>query len=796
MSQYTRKKYSSVRMTGMGTVTPYGDTVEDFWSAIAAGKDAFKPITLFPVHDHRTRIAAGIEKKEFFNPLRAEKETLARADFMALAASAEALKDAGLLDPETKRVLYPDRVGIVVGTAAGGIMGLEQFFRKRHLKQPMASPRSLLSSFCLSAISTNIAREFSIVGPRVTMATVCSSSGLALAAAKELIEAGETDYVLVVGAETLSEVTHTGFNILRSVAPEICQPFDAHRKGLILGEGAGAVVLERMDISHRSHIPSVAYFNGYGLMTDLHHFTAPHPEGEAISETIDMALKDAGIEPDEIDYVNAHGTGTVLNDIAETKGLKKIFGPHAKKISISSIKSMIGHTLGAASIFEAIATALSLDRDMVPPTAHLTAPDPQCDLDYTPQVHKKRKLRSAISNSFAFGGSNISLVFQKEAILNTENQSTNETGPLSVITGIGVVSPLGIGQKAFASSINNGTDGIVSLNVLGDEWEEFSGGLVDGMCVREKIPVKLRRRLNKQGIFLFASMNEAIQDAGFDEKMDNPTTYVYGSAFGCSENVHHFYTQMLEDGPKYTSPQEFNFSVTNAPPSLVSQMMGQKGPIWVVVADEASWDLSLHWGAMLIQKGKANRVIVSAAEEISGSVLAIHHELGLLKNGGANGLILGEGAVSMVLESDQSAVQRGARIYGTFLGWNSVNDSSCGPQDYSKNGEHLLKAASQCMKSAEEADSGLLCISPKNGMRSVESASDHTFQGLKDIKRKIQTICFKKSFGESGVSGGMGLAAGLLGDIRQPGYDILLLTSARGGINAASLVRPIQTASS
>ena len=176
---------------------------------------------------------------------------------------------------------------------------------------------------------------------------------------------------------------------------------------------------------------------------------------------------------------------------------------------------------------------------------------------------------------------------------------------------------------------------------------------------------------------------------------------------------------------------------------------------------------------MLINKGKVDRVIVSAAEEISGSVVAIHHELGMLRKGASNGLTLGEGAVSMVLESDQSAVQRGARVYGSLIGWSTVNDISCGPQDYSKNGDHLLKAASQCMKNDEKTDSGLLCISPENGMQVVESAFNQAVEGLKEIRRKTQKKCFKDKVGESGASGGMGLAAGLLSDLLPPMHDIL-----------------------
>ncbi|MCP4666238.1 MAG: beta-ketoacyl-[acyl-carrier-protein] synthase family protein, partial [Deltaproteobacteria bacterium] len=271
----------------------------------------------------------------------------------------------------------------------------------------------LLSSFCLSAMATNLAREFVITGPRMTIATVCSSSGLALAAAKELLEAEDLDAVLVVGTETLSEVTLAGFNSLRSVDPEQCRPFDLNRKGLVLGEGAGAMILERPASVKARGVPSIARLKGYGLTTDLHHFTAPQPQGEAIAETIGLALDETCVDPGEIAYVNAHGTATPLNDAAETRGLKTALGPQASHIAVSSIKSMIGHTLGAASVLEAIATVLSVSRGLVPPTANLETPDPECDLDYVPGSARRLDIPYALSNSFAFGGSNISLVFSR-----------------------------------------------------------------------------------------------------------------------------------------------------------------------------------------------------------------------------------------------------------------------------------------------------------------------------------------------------------------------------------------------
>lgn len=777
-----------VEITGLGVVTPFGSDVEAFWQSVTAGENGFVPISLFSTEGHRTRVAAEVRELPSLSLRRVDKELISRADHLALAAALEALSHAGLLDLSKGCVFSPKRTGVVVGTAAGGILGLESFFRKRAFTQPVDFPQSMLSSFCLSAIATNIAREFVIEGPRITIATVCSSSGVALAAAKELLESEALDRVLVIGAETISEVVLAGFNGLRSVAPDRCQPFDLNRKGIILGEGAGAMVLERAASARRRKVPSLACLKGYGLATDLHHFTAPQPEGHAIAQTIGHALADAAVEPSKIDYINAHGTGTKLNDVAETRGLKIALGVRADEIPVSSIKSMIGHQMGAASILEAISTVLSLNRGVVPPTAHLETPDPECDLDYISEGARRCEPKCALSNSFAFGGSNISLVFCKDSGEETITKRL-ASGPLPIpmITGIGVVTPMGVGKDTFMQAVREERSGLGSLESMGEEWADFRGGLVDMSAVRGKIPAALRRHLNRQASFLLLSFKEAMEDAGLSSFEGGKMAMTYGSAFGCSGNIHRFYSQLLTDGPKYASPMEFNMSVTNAPPALVAQEVGFKGPIWVFVADEASWELSLHWAAQLIRAGKADQVVVSAAEEVSESILAIHHTLGLLEMKEEKGLILGEGAVSMVIESNKSVLERGARVYGTLTGWDTVQDSLCGPLDYSLCGKPLLSAASKCLQEIKNKKCNLLCVSPESGNKNLKTVTSDIFKGLNDIwHQNVAKTSFRSYFGESGISGGLGLAAVLLDQITS---YALVLTSARGGINAASLVQ-------
>jgi 3-oxoacyl-[acyl-carrier-protein] synthase II len=781
---------SAAGITGLGAVTPFGVGVPPFWAALRAGREAFGPITLFVTDGHRCRNGAEVRRLPNFKFRRLKQNRLSRADRLAQAAAREALQHAGLLEPHSGTARDAVHMGIVVGTAAGGILELERFFRQRTAGRAATDLRcSLLHSFCLSAVGTHIAQEFAIAGSRLTIATVCSSSGLALAAALELLANNGLERVLVVGTETLSEVTLAGFNSLRSVAPERCQPFDRHRRGLVLGEGAGAMVIESHESLARRGAEPLAWLAGYGLNTDLYHFTAPQPEGAAIAAAIRAALVDAGVPAQAIDYINAHGTGTRLNDAAETLGVKAALGGHAHRVAVSSVKSMIGHTLGAASVLEAIATVLGLREGIVVPTAGLETPDPECDLDYTPGRARRRPLQWALSNSFAFGGSNISLVFSRQQpAAAAETLSSRRLEDIAVITGIGAVTPYGPDLQALTRGWTRHS-GLSSLEALGEHWRRHRGGLVDLEAVRRQIPVRQRRRLNRQATFLIAAVQQALQDADTAKEDHATAAIVYGSAFGCSNNVHRFYSRLLAEGPQFTSPQEFNLSVTNAPPALVAQGLGLKGPIWVFAADEASWDVALGWGARLIRCGRAARAIVCAAEEMSDSVLTIHATLGLLDSEGRRGLTLGEGAVAMILEPESEALRRGAHCYGRVRGWRRLQDVSCGPQEYASDGVLLRQAARGCLEEAPDLGGPLDWLSPENGLPVLEEVADNVADALRRwgaADGSAQRV--RLQVGESGLAASIGLAALLGGRRPASSRGALVLTCARGGVNAATLL--------
>lgn len=752
-----------ISIKGMGIITPAGSGLELFGQSLFAGDHQFRAITEFDTANHRTGIGAEISQCDYA-PRRLDPTLLAGTDLFGLEAGFQALHDAGLLDGDGR--CLDSWMGIVCATAGGAISGLEAFFKNRFDSTP-CDPRPLLNSFCLSALATNLAKEFIIAGPRTTIATVCSSSGLALARGFEMLLTNESiQHVLVASSESLSEVIHGGFNALRSISSDLCQPFDVNRKGLILGEAGCAMVLSRENNG------KYGFFRGYGLTTDLYHFTAPNPDGDTIAATIYKGLRHARISPTEVDYINCHGTGTPKNDAAEAMGIATVFAGH-KQMPASSTKSIFGHTLGSASLLEAIGTLLAMGRNLAPPTANLFTPD-DFDLDLIANKARPCVINTAISNSFAFGGSNITLVFSKKQGVARSLKTIREA---AVITGIGVVSPLGVGCEPFAMAVAEGKNGLSSLADFGEEFY-MQGGLVDMAGVRSHIPLKRRRKLNRLGSFLTVAVQEALSMAGLVENVAD-FGMVYGSAFGCSSNVHQFYSQLLKGGATSALPREFMFSVTNAPAALVAQHLGITGEVWVFVQDEASWEAALHFGTTLIETGKEKRVIVAAADELNYPILAIHAGMGFFDQ---DSYVLGEGCVSMVLEAESDACVRQAGVLGTVKSCKMVQDVSCGPMDFCANPDFFEKLHDEVLPAQGNQ---LVCYTPNNHIKAVEECcgdllSTSTFDQSILAGHFIRTL-----LGDSGVAGGFGLAAGLLG---RNGKGVYTCTASRGGILAGTLV--------
>ncbi len=396
-----------VVVTGLGAVSSLGGDVASTWEGLTEGRCGIGPITLFDVSRFRTKIAAEIRSLPDAGIPARQLRRFSRTDRIGLAAAAEALADAGI-DPARED---PARIGVVLGGGISGLLGSEEYFLEVLEKGWRRARASRALNHPPDQTTDRIAERWGFLGPRATVTTACSSSATSLGWAADLVRLGLADVVVTGGADSLARMTHGGFNSLRAVDPEPCRPFDRRRKGLTIGEAAGILVFEEEGRARRRGAAIRARFLGYGVTSDAHHMTQPEPTGEAGARTVRACLLAAGLNPSDVDYVNAHATATQQNDPAETAALKVALGARAREIPVSAVKSMLGHCLCSAGAIEAVSTVLTIQRGIVPPTIHYEEPDPECDLDVVPNVAREQRVRAAISSSFAFGGNSTVVAF-------------------------------------------------------------------------------------------------------------------------------------------------------------------------------------------------------------------------------------------------------------------------------------------------------------------------------------------------------------------------------------------------
>jgi 3-oxoacyl-[acyl-carrier-protein] synthase II len=405
-----------VVVTGMGSVTPIGIGVEVFWEGLKAGKNGISRVTRFDPTDFRSQMAAEVKD---FNPEdwidRKSIDRLDRFTQFALAASTLAMKDAGL----DSAPFDPYRAGVIIGSGIGGIATMEESHKKMLEKGPRSVNPFLVSKFLINMAACNVSIQYGLKGPLSAPSVACSTGANAIGDAFRILQRGDADVMLAGCSEAaVSPLAYAGFCATRSMSvntsPEkASRPFDLNRDGFVMGEGAGIAVLESLEHAVRRNAKIYAELAGYGNTADAFHVTAPEPGGEGMTRVMDAALRDASVDPGEVQYVNAHGTSTSMNDKIESAAIMKVFGGHSSALKISSIKSMIGHLLAAAGAVEFIATVMSVRSGVVPPTIHYETPDPDCPLDYVTRGAESMDLRIAISNSFGFGGGNACLVVKK-----------------------------------------------------------------------------------------------------------------------------------------------------------------------------------------------------------------------------------------------------------------------------------------------------------------------------------------------------------------------------------------------
>ena len=406
-----------VVVTGLGAITPLGNSIDILWENALSGSSGLGPITRFDASELPVRIAG--EVKDFQPEDWIEKKEIKKMDLFiqfALAASFNAVEDARLKITEENA----ERAGVIIGTGMGGLPAIEHFHKlileKGHRK---ISPFFIPMLICNLA-SGQVSMRYGMKGPNSCVATACATGSHAIGDAFRIIQRGEADIMLAGGSEaTITSLAVAGFASMKALSnrnddPQgASRPFDADRNGFVMGEGAGVVILETLESARSRGADIYAEVVGYAMTADAHHMTMPDPDGAQVARCISLAIKDAGCDPTEVDYINAHGTSTPFNDKFETMAIKKVFGEHAYELAVSSSKSMIGHLLGAAGGVETILTALAIKNGVMPPTINYQTPDPECDLDYIPNESRPGAIRVALSNSFGFGGTNATLAFRR-----------------------------------------------------------------------------------------------------------------------------------------------------------------------------------------------------------------------------------------------------------------------------------------------------------------------------------------------------------------------------------------------
>ena len=405
-------------VTGVGVVTSLGRNVDLFWDRIVRGESGVGPITLFDVSGYRVQFGGQVSWDPEIEDIASTKDLkrLDRFTQFAIGAAKDAAADSGIDFSKEE----PYRCGVVIGSGIGGLWEFEtQEERMLHKGIDKVSPFTI-PKLMVNSASGHVSSLYGAKGPNFAVATACASAANSIGSALRAIQYGDAD-VMITGASeaALTPIGLAGFQNMRALsfrgdAPQqASRPFDVDRDGFVLAEGAGVIVIEELEHARRRGARIYAELKGYGASGVAGHITQPDEEGRGGAHAMTMALQDAGIAPEAVDYINAHGTSTPLGDVAETKAVKRVFGGHAKRLAISSTKSNLGHTLGASGGIEAVVCSLTINRGVITPTINLDTPDPECDLDYVPKVAREARVDIAMSNSFGFGGHNASLVFAR-----------------------------------------------------------------------------------------------------------------------------------------------------------------------------------------------------------------------------------------------------------------------------------------------------------------------------------------------------------------------------------------------
>jgi 3-oxoacyl-[acyl-carrier-protein] synthase II len=673
---------TTIVITGMGAVTPLGGTFPTTWQRLLNGDDAAAPVTVFHTNGCRCRHAAEAIIPDWPQVPEKKRQRWARASLMAVPAAAEALAQARLLDDHSRSRLAT--LPLSVSTTGGGMALGEAFLREVRLGHGPKDQFFRVARYSAQQQALDLQEALGFRGPVTIVANACASGANAIGHARDLIRRGDADTVLTGGFEALTELIYVGFDCLQAMTTETCRPFDRNRSGLMLGESAAFMVLESEAHARARGAEILGVLAGYGHGTDLHHLTQPQPEGQTQVRVIQEALADAGLSATDIAYVNAHGTGTKLNDASECAAFEQVFhlagtgaGPW-----ISSTKSAIGHTLGAAGAIEALITLQALRTGDLPPQINLQDPEPSVAERLVRKSERVTNATAMMSVNLGFGGSNAALIFSKVSQSNVagharrlasgsdvhcstpaERRGYNSGVEGIAISGIGAVSPCGCGADALLRP--DPVEAIMVDGLSGKAHRAMTVNLKEGRLAEWPLHPRVRRA-SPITIFMIEAAQQAIDQAGNVDRSRLGIVACFGS--GSLILSRKFFDGVLKNGQRFASPNLFPETVYNSPTSHMAAVLGVSGPCYSVVGDDSAWVTGIGVASGWLRDGLVDHALVVGAEELDPVILDAY-QAGRV--GGGDNLFAGAEGAGAVLLQRATELQAGniALIRQVTEGW-------------------------------------------------------------------------------------------------------------------------------
>ncbi|MEU0598875.1 beta-ketoacyl-[acyl-carrier-protein] synthase family protein [Streptomyces sp. NPDC006393] len=761
-----------IALTGLGLITGAGDDVEKGWSSITAGTSGIRTNTLFDTSELLTDWAGMVTA--------GQPSDVDRCYALAATAIREALRTSGL-DLDT---VDRDRVAVVVGSSLGAMPTLEGVHAGLVHEGRLDAQAAAASQ--LPCVGDYIAAEFDLRGPRVVLSNACAASAVALGYAAELLWKGDVDHVICGGVDPLASLSAYGFSALGALDAEPCSPMSAS-SGLTLGEGAGFMVLESADRAAARGARPLAELGGYGLSCDGYHQTAPDPSGKGACAAMAQALDTAGLGPEDVDYLNLHGTGTPANDASEPKAVKLLFGSSVPPAS--STKSIIGHTLGAAGAVEAVVSTLAIDRGTLPPTINTRGVEQPFGLDIVPDTGRPAAPEVVLSNSFAFGGNNASVVLHRPGRPGSASRRTEPVHDV-VVTGVAGLAGAARNTAELLAALAEDRPCFTGLEEV-EGVGEVPVGRIDVKAASRGINPSRARRMDPLSLLAAAAVADLYGRHGKPSRAEaEGTGIVFATGYGPVTSVLQFHKGVLQQGINGANPALFANTVVNAAAGHVAMLHRYRGYTATIANGGTSSVLALQLAARVIARGAADRIMVVIADEFPEQALATQAGLpGYARTprvvpGGRTGTVLSEGAAAVLLESRESAAGRGADVLARVRGYGASGEPA-GIGRIGRDGEAWSRALRAAMAEAETGPDGIdTVVSAASGYGLVDLAQSRALRLAGLDGRPV--LAPKALLGETyGSAGALGLVAALSGEI--PRGRLLLSSFAYGGSYAAAV---------